>query len=226
MEKYTVEACREDRLMVFQPAGGYRFSMDAVMLARHVKANGRQVALDIGTGCGIVALLLARRFPELRVMGVEIQKSLADAARHNIMVNHLDGQVRALHKDVRTIDPAVLWQPVDLIVSNPPYIKKDSGRLNPDHGRASARHEIHMTLEDLCCTSRRLLRTGGKLHLVYPAGRKTELLACLEACRLYPETLCFVHTELHRPAKRILVTAVKNGQCDCRVLAPVFVENG
>ena len=137
----TLDILFDGRLKVWQPRHGYRFSIDAVLLAHQVRLQSEETVLDLGTGCGIIPLILAYRHPDIISFGIEIQKELAHIAIANVDANHLQNQIRVLCRDMRRLKPEDIGGPVDLVVCNPPYHKPKSGRINPDRQRAIARHE-------------------------------------------------------------------------------------
>jgi len=211
-------------LEVIQPKTGYRFSIDALMLAHHVTPTPDDRIVDIGTGCGIIALLLARRFPDALISGVEVQPELARLAKFNAKANHLAGRVRIIHKDIRKVTASDTG-PVEIITCNPPHIPVSSGRLNPDDQAAVARHEILMTISDLTAAAHRLLNPKGRLFTIYPADRLTELLIQMRKAGLEPKQVRTVHFKPDAPARRIILQAVKDGQPGLEMPPPLFIHD-
>ncbi|MGD9223844.1 MAG: methyltransferase, partial [Desulfobacteraceae bacterium] len=159
--KITTDTFFNGQVKVHQSVQGYRFSIDAVLLAAVPKPKPMETVMDIGTGCGIVPILMAFRNPHIKLFGIELQDDLAKVARDNVCVNHMQDRITILNHDARCLSNDMIDGPVDWIVSNPPYRPASSGRLNPNNERALARHEIHLSLHDLVQTSRSFLRTGG-----------------------------------------------------------------
>ncbi len=135
----------------------------------------------------------------------------------------MDQQITILNQDILDTRGPDRNNKMDVIVSNPPYKKKDSGRLNPNSQKAIARHELYLSIDLLCKISNTFLKPGGKLHLIFPAERSAELITVMNQHYLTPESICFVHTKKNEPAKRILVTGIKNGRQNCTILAPIFL---
>lgn len=216
------------QLTVSQAAGGYRFSLDAFLLADFVSAASPSPLLDLGTGCGVVALLLARRFPRARVIGLELQASLVSLARQNIVTNGLTAQVSVLQADARCA--AELFPPgvFGTVVCNPPYRAVGSGRLNPNPEKAIARHELTLTLEQLLQACQHLLTPGGLLAMVYHPSRLAELCARLEAAHLRPRRLRLVHSIAPADASLVLIEAMYGGRGALTVMPPlcVYVARG
>ena len=159
MNQFTTDPFFNGQIQVKQRRGGYRFSIDAVVLANHAVSRPGEKVLDLGTGCGIIPLILAYRNPDIRVYGIEIQEELAQLAASNVSANHMQNRITVLCRDMRDLKPHMIGGPVDVIVCNPPYRKPNSGRLNPDAQRAVARHEIKVNLINVLQAARRMLRT-------------------------------------------------------------------
>jgi tRNA1Val (adenine37-N6)-methyltransferase len=211
-----------------QERRGYRFSIDAVILAGCLHPRPGETIVDLGTGCGIIPILLAFRRPDVRVWGVEVQEDLAALAVENVRANRMEPRVTILRGDLREIGAGAFGGPVDWIVSNPPYRRGRSGRVNPNTQRALARHEIAMTLADLVGAARRLLKTGGRLVVIYTAERAAELLAQLRSEQIEPKRLRSVHSDRLSNARLILIEGIKNGGPGLTLPPPLIMydENG
>ncbi len=212
MDDLTTDAFFNGRVTVFQGRLGYRFSIDAVLLAAHADPRPEDTVVDLGTGCGIIPLLMAFRHPGMRVSGVEIQRKLAEIATLNVRENDMTDRVRILHADIRDLSPTAVSGPVDLVVTNPPFRKTRSGRINPDPEKARARHEVTITLPEVMAAARRLLRTGGRLVTVYPADRGAEVLVGMDRAGIAPKFLRTVHSRDGSEARLVLAAGVKGGQ--------------
>ena len=218
LEKFSVDpslnpdlySAMYPKLILSQPEKGYRFSIDPFILVDHIQVSGVCRVIDAGTGCGIIALLLARRFPDLLITGIEIQKELSQFARQNVKKNSFEKQVNILCKDINHVTTDLLNGRVDLLVSNPPYIKKNTGRLNPDFQKAIARHEINLDLDQLFDSANRLLHENGRISLIFPAERHHDLEQAMADHGFFPESIQLVHTKKNSPAKRLILCAVKN----------------
>jgi tRNA1Val (adenine37-N6)-methyltransferase len=210
------------QLALCQNTTGYRFSLDAFLLADFVSAAPGPL-LDLGTGCGIVALLLARRFPHTRVVGLELQTSLVALARRNVLQNALTHQVDVLQADARHAPYLFPAGAFDAVVCNPPYRAVGSGRINLNPEKAMARHELSLTLAQLVEVCRHVLARGGMLTMVYHPSRLSALCAKLETAHLRPHRLRLVHATLQAPASMVLVEAVQGGRDALTVLPPLYV---
>jgi tRNA1Val (adenine37-N6)-methyltransferase len=219
----TTDAFFSGGVRVKQHRHGYRFSIDAVILAGTLHPRPGDTVVDLGTGCGIIPILLAFRRPGVRVWGVEVQAPLAALALENVRANGMDPQVAILNADLRDIGVDAFGGPVDWVVSNPPYRRGRSGRVNPDPQRALARHEIAMTLPDLVAAARRTLRTGGRMTVIYAAERITDLLCQMRLEQIEPKRLRSIHSNRRSSARLILVEGVKNGGPGVELASPLIL---
>ncbi len=225
MQNCTTDYFLDGKIKLFQPETGYRVSMDPFFLCRHVEPEGNQRILDIGCGSGIIPLLLARRNSGVHVTGVEIQPELARIARRNIDANRVEGRITILNRDARELTLHDLSGPVDMIVSNPPFKKKNSGRLNPSRQKAVAKHEIELTLKDVLLQSGNLLSAGGTVCIIFPAERTAEIMVIMETCGIKPAMIRFVHPRRHDSAKLVIVSGIKGGAGFPKVSPPLFIYN-
>ncbi|MFP4475465.1 MAG: tRNA1(Val) (adenine(37)-N6)-methyltransferase [Desulfatibacillaceae bacterium] len=211
------------RIKVFQEKRGYRFSIDAVLLAFFVSARQNDRVLDLGAGCGIVPLLLAHRYPEVRVTGVEVQPRLAALAEKNAAVNRYTDRIRIVTGDLKDLPLNGVSSGYDMVVSNPPYRRVGAGRVNPDGQRAMARHEIGADLAAVLSCGRRMLRSMGKMALVYPAERLAELLHAMRESGIEPKRLRCVHSIATGPATLVLCEGVRDASTDLKVENPLVL---
>jgi len=223
MNPLTTDAFFGGRLQIRQGASGYRFSIDAIVLAHHTDMHAGESVLDLGTGCGIIPLILAYRYPDIRAYGIEIQEELADLAVSNVSANHMQNRIKVLCRDMRDLKPHMIGGPVDVIVCNPPYRRPNSGRLNPDPQRAVARHEIKVSLIDVLQAARQMLRTAGRFVTIYTAERIVELLSQMRSAGIEPKSIRSIHSQLDTEAKLILVDGVKGARPGARLHSPLII---
>jgi tRNA1Val (adenine37-N6)-methyltransferase len=181
--------------------------------------------LDLGTGCGIIPLILAYRKPHITIYGVEVQTELAELAVSNVRENQLEDRITVFRTDMKLLRPAMTAGPVDLVVSNPPFRRQGSGRINPDAQRAVARHEIKANLADIIQTSHRMLRTAGRLVLIYTAGRLTDILSRMRTDGIEPKFIRMIHSRQDTEAALILIEGVKGGRPDLKIAPPLIIYN-
>jgi tRNA1Val (adenine37-N6)-methyltransferase len=223
LEKSSADNLVGSKIKIFQPEKGYRFSIDPFILAAHIEGTGNQKVIDIGCGCGIIPLILSLKSSALKITGIEIQKELYDCAKKNILTNKLENSINIIHGDIKNIDTSDINGKADIIVSNPPYKKKGSGRLNPDSQKAIARHEITLDIDMLFKCSGRLLKEKSRLYIIFPAQRLSDLVLTMEHYSFSPEFIRFVHTKKYSTAKRVILCAGKNSNSPCVVHPPFYI---
>ena len=220
----TLDTSFDGKLQVIQKKKGYRFSIDAVLLSQFVKIRKDERVIDLGTGCGILPLLLSRTTKARSFLGVEIQGGLAECAKKNVLLNHLENRMSILQQDLRELGRTFAPGSFDVVLSNPPYRKYRSGRINPSVEKAIARHEMRGTLEDLISVASYLLPVKGRCYFIFPAMRTVDLLMGLRSRNLEPKRLQFVHPRIGEDAKFILAESVKASGVELRVTAPSILE--
>lgn len=214
-------------LSIRQPAKGYRFSIDALLLADFAAEFRGERVLDLGTGSGVVLLVLSRLCPSLRSgVGVEIQRELYEHARRNIEENGEASRLAAVHGDFREPLAGVPRGGFDLVVSNPPYRRIGSGRRNPDPGKEIARHEVTCTLPDLFRAAARHLSSAGRFASVGLPQRLPEMLSAARDAGIFPEAVRFIHPFPERPANLLLFAGGRRKTADLSVLPPLVVYEG
>jgi len=198
-----------EQVTISQNPEGYRYSVEPFLLAHWVRPNEGSRILDIGTGCGVIPLLLMGRQANLEITALEIQNSLYQSAVENVKTNGWSDCIRVLEGDYR--DRTGEWEPesFDWILSNPPYRKMNSGKINPCLEKAIARHELSLTLETLVEVSAPLLKPGGRIALAYPFYRLEEVMNQLRRVQLNPTRFVQIFGHEKTVPKICLVEAVK-----------------
>ena len=219
----TLDTFFDGRLQILQKKKGYRFSIDAVLLGQFSRIRKNEKVIDLGTGCGILPLLLSQNTKAHSFVGVEIQKELAELANKNVRLNHLEDRVWILQKDFRELKETFPPGSFDVVLSNPPYRKYRTGRVNPAMDKAIARHEIKGTLEDLISIASYLLPPKGRCYLIFPALRTVDLLVVLRSQKLEPKRLQFVHPHVGEEAKFILSESIKDSGVELKVIDPLIL---
>jgi tRNA1Val (adenine37-N6)-methyltransferase len=222
-EGETLDELRPGGLRIIQKKDGYRFSLDPVLLCAFARIESGETVCDLGTGSGVIPLLLARRVPAEGITGIEVQPELADRARRSVALNGLEERVTILACDLRRIRETLAAESCRVVLANPPYRPPGSGRLSPRSERALARHEVHGDLGDFVSCAAWLLPTGGRFYLVYLAERMAELLAAMRAAGLEPKRLRCVHSRQGEEARLVLVEGRKGGGPGLKVEAPLCI---
>lgn len=216
----TIDAFMGGRLKLIQSKTGYRFSIDAVLLAEFVTTKPGSVVVDLGTGCGVIPLILLLTRSLRFAVGVEIQSDLADQAIRNASLNGLERKMGVVRGDIRNLPLRSSF--ADVVLCNPPYRKKDSGRINPDPQRAIARHEILLSLDDTLNAARFVLRAKGRLSMVYPATRLVDILVRMRGFGFEPKRVQVIYPSESSPSKLVLIEASLGGRSGLTVLHPLF----
>jgi tRNA1Val (adenine37-N6)-methyltransferase len=219
----TLDTLFGGRLKALQKKQGYRFSIDALLLSHFAEPGADDRIIDLGTGCGIVPLILIFRKKVKKITGVEIQPSLADLARRNAAFNRCSSRFQVWEDDLRKLDQRVKRETFDLVLTNPPYRKVGSGRVNPHTEKALARHEIRGTLEEVLQAAHYLLKNKGSLVMIYPGSRVADLMRGLSKYHLEPKLVQFVHSHENDEARLVLVGALKEGHAQVKILPPFFL---
>ncbi|QTA83188.1 SAM-dependent methyltransferase [Desulfonema limicola] len=223
MHDLTYDKFFNGRLQVMQQQKGYRFSLDAVLLAHYAGFYEKKTILDLGTGCGIIPLIIGFQCPYTRISGVEIQKQLADTAVLNVNANNMEKQINILCKDMKTLTHQDISGPVDMVVTNPPYRKLDSGRINPGSQKAIARHEIKVSLADVIQTAVKMLNISGIFLIIYPVERLAELLSIMHNLNLEPKFLRMIHSRQNCEAKLVIAEGIKGGRPGIKIGSPLVI---
>jgi tRNA1Val (adenine37-N6)-methyltransferase len=220
----TLDTFFNGSLQILQGKKGYRFSTDAVLLSQFIRIRKGEKVIDLGTGCGTLPLLLSQTTNAHSFVGVEIQKGLADLAKKNVVLNHCEHRISILRKDLRKLKEIYPPGSFHVVVSNPPYRKYQTGRVNPSMEKAIARHEIKGTLEDLVSIASYLLPPKGRLYMIFPVLRTVDLLVALRSKKLEPKRLQFVHPRIEDGAKFILAESVKASGVELKIMEPMILH--
>ena len=223
MVSYTTDTFFDGKIKVMQSRAGYRFSIDSVLLAFHAAPRPGDKVLDLGTGCGIISLIMAVRQPDIRIFAVELQTELAGLAEANVGQNQLANRIQVMHTDMRLLKPNMTGGPADLIVCNPPYRKPGSGRINPAQQRAVARHEIKVSLVDILETAHRMLRTAGRFVVIYSVERTTDIISCMRSEQIEPKFMRMIHSTRNSEAKLVLIEGVKGARPGLKVTPSLII---
>lgn len=219
----TIDRVFGGRVAVVQRRGGFRFSLDSLLLARFVELRGRERIVDLGTGNGVVALSLAVWNDSVEVVGVELQEAMVARALRGAALNGLEERVGVVACDVRGVERRLAPGSFDAAVCNPPYRSRRSGRVNPDPERLLARHEVEGSLADFVRAGACLLRRRGRICFVYPSERAVELFSVMRRHRLEPRRARFVHSFAGTPATLVLAEGVKEAGAALTVLPPLVI---
>jgi tRNA1Val (adenine37-N6)-methyltransferase len=216
----TLDILCNEKVRVIQKKDGYRLSMDPLLLANFIHLKRHETLLDVGTGCGIIPIYMAKRGCTNRLVGLEIQDELYDLAVRNKDLNGC-ANVEFFKGDVR--NSAKGLGAFHAVASNPPYVKERTGRRSPGPSRLIARHESELDLAALLSVASSLLATRGRLYLIYPAKRLGELMYESKSRHLEPKRLKMVHSRAGEQAKLLLLECLKGGGVGLKVEPPLYI---
>lgn len=208
---------------IIQDPGRFCFGMDAVLLAGFAKdATGTRL-LDIGTGTGILPLLLEARTEIPHLIGLEIQEESADMARRSVELNALEEKIEIVTGDIKEADKLFEAASFDVITCNPPYMIGQHGLQNAERAKTIARHEVCCTFRDIAEMTAKLLKPGGHFYLVHRPFRLTEILVTLSKCKLEPKRMQLVYPFIDKEPNMALIEAVRGGKPRMSVEKPLIV---
>lgn len=210
-------------LQIIQHPGRFPFAIDAVLLAHFATVRGRVKVLDLGTGCGVIPLLLAACHFQAHLTGLEIQPETADMARRSVVLNGLSDRIHIDCGDYRQVGRLYGYGAFDLVTMNPPYREPGRGEISPEESRAVARHEMNGSLDEAAQAMAAAVRFGGRVAVVFLAERLPDLIVRLREQRLEPKRLRMIHPRVGRPANLLLLEATKGGGPGLAVEPPLVV---
>ena len=222
-EGVTIDGLGRFGLQIAQPAHGYRFSLDALLLADFAEFVADPGIADLGTGCGVIPLILCRRFTGASVVGIESNGAMAELARGNISRNGLTDRIRIVSDDIVNLKPLFPVSSFDGVVANPPFRTPLSGRRSPRAGRDTARHESSAGLADFLAAAKYLVKPSGRIWFVYHPDRLAEFIHCAASLKLALLRLRMVHGSLAAPARIFLAELAKGRKGATTVLPPLTV---
>lgn len=211
-------------LKIGQPKSGYRFSLDPLLLCDFAP-KGSETLLDLGSGCGIIPLVMARRSAAKSIVAVEFQPRMAALAARNVAGNGLTERVAVLEADIHDLAAHCSANSFDLVMGNPPYRRAGTGKTSPRSGRDLARHESSATLTDFLTVAKHMVKPGGSICFIYHPERLAELLGAALALKLAPARLQLVHGELSLPARMFMIELFKGRRVVLEVLPPLLVKD-
>jgi tRNA1Val (adenine37-N6)-methyltransferase len=219
----TVDQILEGKLKIIQKEKGCRFSIDALLLAHFISLKVGDHVLDLGTGGGIVPIILAKKWVCGRIAGMDIQSDLIDMARRSAILNQVADHVEFVRGDLRQIKTLFDANSFDVVTFNPPYRSIRSGRMNPNPEKAIARHELKATLDDFLQAAAHCLKIKGRVFVIYPAVRAVKLFSRMRTLRLEPKRMAPVYSNPASDGQFVLVEGSKKGNEALKVLSPLFI---
>ena len=216
-------------LKIIQNEKGFCFGIDSVLLsdfAKNIKKGSK--VLDLGTGTGIISILLCGKTELKKVIGIEIQEEVANMANRSSILNNLENRFQVLNENILNLNKLYKNQTFDVIVTNPPYKKKDTGIINEDEKKIISRHEITANLEDFIKISKDLLKDKGEFYMVHRPERLVDILSLLRKYKIEPKEIRFVFSNKNKEPKLILIKGIKNAKPFLKIDKNLYIydDNG
>ena len=209
-------------LKLIQDKTGFCFGIDAVLLANFAKVKNNAKVVDLGTGTGIIPILIAGKSKASKIIGVEIQEDVYEMATRSVKLNDLEDRVEIINADIKTIDKELEVHGYHVATSNPPYMHMD-GIKNPNDKKAISRHEIMCNLEDVIRAASRLVMPRGKFFMIHRPTRLVDIIELGRKYRLEPKVVQFIHPKVGKAPNLMLVEFTKDGRPELKILDPLYV---
>ncbi len=223
-ENERIDDLEFKNLKIIQNKNWFCFGIDSVLLsdfAKEIKNNSQ--VLDLGTGTGIISILLSKKIQAKKIYGIEIQKEVAEMAKRSILLNNLEKEIEIINKDIKELDEIFNNNSIDAIVTNPPYKKEKSGEKSENLVKLISRHEETASLEEWIQISFKLLKDKGELYMVHRPERLVDIISLLRKNKLEPKTLQMVYSNVQKEPKLVLIKAVKNAKSFLQVKKPLII---
>ncbi len=213
--------CNGYRLI--QNTACFCFGMDAVLLSSWAVARKGERVLDLCTGNGVIPILMHGKNEGIRCTGIEIQKTSAELAGRNVVLNKIDNDINIIMGDVKEAQSLTAGALYDVVTVNPPYMNENHGIVNPESAKAIARHELLCTLDDVVRAASKCLKVKGRFYMVHRPQRLVDIMETLRRYKLEPKRIRMVHPHAEDKANMVLVEAVKGGNAQLIVESPLVV---
>lgn len=212
-ENERIDDLETNNLKIIQNNEGFCFGIDSVLLsdfAKNIKNDA--LVMDLGTGTGIIPTLLCAKTKLKKVIGIEIQEEVCEMANRSIELNNLKNKFEIINDNILNLNKIYEKNTFDVVITNPPYKKKNTGILNESNKKIISRHEVTATLEDFIKVAKEMLKDKGEFYMVHRPDRLVDIFSIMRKYKLEPKLLRFVFSEKEQPPKLILIKGVKNAK--------------
>lgn len=223
LEDERIDDLERNGYRIIQNKKGFCFGIDAVLLSGFMKVKSSDRVMDLGTGTGILPLLIRAKYGARDITGLELQEDSADMAARSVALNKLEEDIKIVCGDIREADRMFEKCSFDVVCSNPPYMKNNGGIENPDERKAIARHEIKCSFEDVAYQAAALLKNNGKFFLVHRPEQLARIMEVLRSNALEPKRMRLVHSYADDKAVLVLIEASKGGNTFMKVENPLII---
>ena len=223
LENERIDDLQRNGLKIIQKTDGFCFGMDAVLLSGFAHVKRGEKVLDMGTGTGIIPLLLSAKTQGEHFTALEIQKEIAEMAARSVAMNHLEDKIEIVNGDIKEASRIFGGASFDVVTTNPPYMNDAHGLKNPTEVKAISRHEVLCTLDDVVREGAKVLKSGGRMYMVHRPHRLIEIITAMKQYKLEPKRMCMVHPFKDKESNMVLIEAVKGGGSWLKMEAPIIV---
>lgn len=218
-----IDDLQRNNYRIIQDPERFCFGMDAVLLSGFAKAKEGDHVIDLGTGTGIIPILMEAKTKASNLVGLEIQPESADMAQRSVELNHLEKKIRIVTGDIREASSIFGAATFDVVTSNPPYMTEYHGITNEKSPKAIARHELLCTLEDVICQAAKLLRPGGSFYMVHRPFRLVDIMVLMREYHLEPKRMKLVYPYIDKDPNMVLIEGLRGGRPRMTVEKPLIV---
>ena len=225
-ENERIDNLEYKNLKIIQNKDWFCFGIDSVLLsdfAKDIKKDS--VGADLGTGTGIIGILLSFKTKLKKIIGIEIQTEVAEMAARNVILNNLENKMEILNIDIKEIEEKLEKNSMDFIVTNPPYKKIETGKINENIYKFISRHEYSANLEDFIKEANYLLKDKGSFYMVHRPERLVDIMEILRKYKIEPKKLRMVYSKSNKEAKLVLIKAIKNAKSFLKIENPLIIYN-
>lgn len=222
-ENERIDDLNRNGYKIIQNKKKFCFGMDAVLLSSFACANEGENVVDLGTGTGIIPILMEAKTKASHFSALEIQEDMAEMASRSVTLNKLDHKISIHTGDIKEASKIFGGASFDVVTTNPPYMSDNHGLKNPDISKAIARHEVLCTLDDISRESAKILKPGGRLYMVHRPFRLTDIIDSLRRYKLEPKRIRMVHPYIDKEANMVLIEAIRGGKPLVKVEPPIVV---
>ncbi len=212
-----------ENLRLIEKKDSLTFGTDAYLLSAYLPKKQKSIGVELGCGSGVISLLALTKNKCQHVYGIEVQKEIASVAKRNSELNTLDGVFSVINKDLRDVKIIDVGNEVDVVFSNPPYMKNDSGKANDNDFKNISRHEVCGDIDDFCKCAKLLLKHGGSFYVVYRPDRMIDLIWGMRNNGIEPKRLTFIHTNTHTSPSLLLIQGKKGAKSGLVIDKPIYI---
>ncbi len=226
LENERIDDLEYEGLKIIQNRDGFCFGIDSILLTDFAKEiEERSKIVDLGTGTGIIAILLSKKINPSKIIGVEIQEEVYEMAKRSIELNNLENTIEVINSNIKDLQDKVQMNTFDAVVTNPPYKKVGTGITNENNKKLISRHETEASLEDFIRVSNKLLKDKGSLYMVHRPDRLVDIIELLRKYKIEPKQIKFVYPKEGKEANLLLIKAIKNAKPFLKIEKPLYVYN-